>query len=360
MIEERFFATLVFIFVLALLFHVAYAESSGSLTATITFPNGDRANYFYKSVKIYQDNNQGLYQEIKPIPDNPFNIVSLPLYHKYKIEVYADGVHASTDYVYLEKTHQGAHITIPNTRDLLIVARYHDETPIANAAVYIKSKYNETLATSSTDLNGQTLRFALEPTIAQGDYYTADVKIGEHLLYSYSPVFLPPKINPVINIVTPWTSVVSGLITAKIYNNQSNLVSPSDGTFVVDLLDSNGNKISESPVNKRGEAYFHNPKVGDYLLDAINLNGNSDWGSSLITIDGTKFNFQIMKRQNIYATDQTQLTSLMTDPIPMPTATSKFPAWIKNIFLWYGQGKVSEDELVSGLQYLIKSGIIKV
>lgn len=36
------------------------------------------------------------------------------------------------------------------------------------------------------------------------------------------------------------------------------------------------------------------------------------------------------------------------------------PEWVRNIFLWYGQGQIGEDELISALQFLVKEGIIKV
>jgi len=38
----------------------------------------------------------------------------------------------------------------------------------------------------------------------------------------------------------------------------------------------------------------------------------------------------------------------------------KLPDWVRNIFSWYGEDKISEDELISALQFLIKEGIIKV
>jgi len=42
------------------------------------------------------------------------------------------------------------------------------------------------------------------------------------------------------------------------------------------------------------------------------------------------------------------------------TVTSKIPEWVRNIFIWYGEKKISEDELIKALQFLIKQGIIKV
>jgi len=36
------------------------------------------------------------------------------------------------------------------------------------------------------------------------------------------------------------------------------------------------------------------------------------------------------------------------------------PIWVKNIFLWYGQDQVSEDELLNAIKYLIDEGILVV
>jgi len=39
---------------------------------------------------------------------------------------------------------------------------------------------------------------------------------------------------------------------------------------------------------------------------------------------------------------------------------SKIPDWVKNIFVWYGQDQVSEDELLNAIKYLIDEGILEV
>jgi len=39
-------------------------------------------------------------------------------------------------------------------------------------------------------------------------------------------------------------------------------------------------------------------------------------------------------------------------------STSKIPDWVKNIFVWYSQDQVSEDELLNAIKYLITEGIL--
>lgn len=39
---------------------------------------------------------------------------------------------------------------------------------------------------------------------------------------------------------------------------------------------------------------------------------------------------------------------------------SKLPPWIKHIFVWYGQGQISDDELLSTIKYLVQNKIIDI
>ena len=38
----------------------------------------------------------------------------------------------------------------------------------------------------------------------------------------------------------------------------------------------------------------------------------------------------------------------------------KVPDWVRNIFIWYGEEKISEDELLNAIKFLVSQGIIKV
>ena len=40
--------------------------------------------------------------------------------------------------------------------------------------------------------------------------------------------------------------------------------------------------------------------------------------------------------------------------------TSKIPSWVKNIFVWYGQDKISEDELLTAIEFLVNDKLIKI
>ena len=54
----------------------------------------------------------------------------------------------------------------------------------------------------------------------------------------------------------------------------------------------------------------------------------------------------------------------VVDPTPaeddQTTPKSKIPGWVRNIFLWYGQELITEDELLRALEYLIDNNILQV
>ena len=61
----------------------------------------------------------------------------------------------------------------------------------------------------------------------------------------------------------------------------------------------------------------------------------------------------------------TQLFDLVDDDTNITqnssiTQTPKIPSWAKNIFVWYGQDKVSEDELLNAIEFLLNDGLIRI
>ena len=48
------------------------------------------------------------------------------------------------------------------------------------------------------------------------------------------------------------------------------------------------------------------------------------------------------------------------DSIDTVQSIEKIPSWVKNIFVWYGEGIVSEDELLNAIKYLINEKILVV
>jgi len=46
-------------------------------------------------------------------------------------------------------------------------------------------------------------------------------------------------------------------------------------------------------------------------------------------------------------------------PEPTPEQTPKIPDWVRNIFIWYAEDRISEDELLEAIQFLIDQGILQ-
>ncbi|HYL65522.1 MAG TPA: polysaccharide deacetylase family protein [Nitrosopumilaceae archaeon] len=313
---------------------LVYADqSTGSIEINVKYTNNDRADYSSMTLKVYQDLNTIPYKEISSLSANPYNIVSLPIGHKYKVEVYANGMYSSTDYVDLQTNHEVLDTTIPLPGGIRFSVLYNDgSTPIENAVVLVKSQDGKQWTQSLTDNFGQTIRFWIQPPIINDNYYIADVLIGKNLVYSFSPVELKSGISQELRLVTPWPTMIHTLLTAKVFKDLSKTVTSSDGSFVVEIYDDKGNKITESVVNSKGQAYFTNLKVGDYVFHAINLKDNSEWGNSEITIDGNQSLVQIFKNQpaieingqtNTTKNQIPQLSNVSSNQIPQASSTAK-------------------------------------
>src|SRR5579864_5730617 len=234
-------------------------QNTGSIEIDVKYTNHDRADYSSMTLKVYQDFNTMPYKEISSLSANPYNIVSLPIGHKYKVDVYANGMYASTGYVDLQSIQQVLDVTMPLPGGMRFNVFYNDGlTPIDGANISVKSQDGKQWTQDTTDNNGQTIRFWLQSTNLQNNYYIADVSIGENLSYSYYPVLLLAGIPQEVKIVTPWPPIVNSLLTAEVFKDSSKTVTTSDGNFVVELYDANGKKIKDSPVNARGQAYFSN------------------------------------------------------------------------------------------------------
>ena len=321
-----------FVLILPLLFFLipipSFADDSGSIAVTLTYTNGDTADYWPVSLKIYQDTSQTPYKEIESITGNPFNIVSLPIDHQYKIVTYANSMYSSVTYVNLQQPHQDVTIKLPIPGGMRINAFYNDGlTPITNATVYVRdAQINKTWAHSATNANGDSLRFWIEPTTSPGDHYIVDIRIGDHLVYSTSPVYLRPGISQEVKVTTNWPPVVNSLVTVTVFSSQSHAVVPSDGKFLVSLFDSAGNKISDSLVTPRGDAYFSNLKVGDYIFKVTRTDDNSEWATANITEDGTITAIKIQqKTQPVTSTGPS-----ITPPIVLPANNQAPPKLVSS------------------------------
>ncbi len=393
------------VFILILLVPlISYGQQTGMLEIDLKSVDGEMTDYHGISLKIYQNNEKIPFITIDSLSGNPHKI-SLPMGYQYKIEVYASSMYANVGYVNLQNNNEKLELVMPNPGSILFTTVYNDgTTPINNATVIVKSGNGtyEYWTPSTTNEDGDTIRFWLQPTITNNDHYVANISIGNNLTYSYSPINILPGKSNSIKIVTPWPSVAPPLV-ASVYKSPLQKISKLDGNFVVQLYDNNENKVSESNVDIRGEAYFSNIKVGSYILRAIDLidNNNVVWGVTNIVLDGKQTSVQIFKNQTnnkILNTPQTVLysneasvnptpitisqnlqTTSSTDLLfaikewndnPMTTVSGSellsnigikanhIPSWMTNNAKWVIDGKITTKDFVNAIMYLHASGII--
>ena len=68
---------------------------------------------------------------------------------------------------------------------------------------------------------------------------------------------------------------------------------------------------------------------------------------------------EIIKSFTILKPDTTP--ELESEQVETPqTKIQKVPDWVRNIFIWYGEEQISEDELLNAIKFLVNQGIINL
>jgi len=279
---------IVFFFVIVGL-PISFAEEMGSIEIEIKYTNFDRINNYQTVLQVFQDEGDSPYVTIEFPESNPYLIDSLPLGHKYTVEIYVNNMFAGTAFLNLEETEGQIKTTIPLQGGYRFIVFYNDdETPIEGATVSIKSDDGRQWNQATTDSDGKTTRFWLQAnSLVEDDYYIAEVFLDEGLVYSYSHVIFHPGVQGDIEIKTPWPEIIDDLITVSVYKDISQKVRTSDGSFMVELYDVENNKVAQSSVSNRGEAFFSNFKVGRYSIQVVKSPDDPNQESEIWATKGT-------------------------------------------------------------------------
>ena len=272
-------------------------EDVGNLILDVRYVNGDRVVSSGTMLKIYQGSSEDVFAELTKDSMTPSFTIELPLNHRYQVEVYIDDVYAAVDYIEFTKDNEHAVINIPTSGGLLLEILYKDGKPISGAEVLIKSPTGKRLGSYITDINGETPRRWLSPTIQEDDYYAIEIRLGEKIMYEYSPVHVFPSKKQVLTITTPWSSQIDSMTVQIYFDTKSD--SNSDWKkedLVAILYDSNEKVIDRTNLNPRGEARFSSLSVGAYEFRII-LNDGDENKKQIITeeliLDGKKTSFDI-------------------------------------------------------------------
>ena len=348
---------------------LAYGEpAEGLLQVNIMSPTGERVDYHGMVLKIYQDASET--PTVVSLTSNPYD-VSLPLNHRYKIEVYTNSMYAGVNFVKLDSSNQKVELRVPIPGSAHFTLVYSDGyTPIDGASVSLRSvdgtyRY---WTNSTTDASGFTIRFWLQPTIIKSDYYVADISLGNDLLYSFYPVIVSPGRSQDLKVITPWPKIIDQLIVASVYDSNSEKISGLDADLAVEVYDTNGNKITSSKLSHRGDASFSNLKVGTYLFQVVNLEQpQNEWGSTKITLTGKSDPIQIFTEPYESENEDSDLISSPpenTQTNPSETTTNEdlslVPSWIKSVADLWAKGQISDIEFLNAVEYLVNNNIITV
>jgi len=295
-LNQVFTSLLVIIaFTLIISFENTYGEELKTIEVEIKYFNGDRADFTEMKFYVYQDSDKTPILE-KELEGNP-DFITLPVNHKYKIEVYANGMYANIAYIQLEDTSKKINIDIPLSGGLKFQIYYKNGvTPIKEAIVVLKSHDNSELRRGITNDLGETVRYWIQSTTKQEDYYIADVYIEDIFLTSYFPIKLKAGLTTNQKIITNIPEVVEELITINLYTKSKKITS-KDGDYKVILSNLLGTDIVSANVNSRGDANFSSLKSGSYTVKIISydLAENILWPEKNIHIIGDLNKFSIFK-----------------------------------------------------------------
>jgi len=151
------------------------------------------------------------------------------------------------------------------------------------------------------------------------------------------------------------------VITLRVFNQLSNLISlsslspSSDGSFTTNFL-------ATGPLWKNAGTYTIVAQYGKYAQENTTFNYYGQTSTSSTTTSSHSSS-SLPSTSTPSAPTSTPTASTPTVPTtisPSTTTPSKIPNWVKGIFSFYAEGKLSDDDLIKALQFLIQQGIIKV
>jgi len=325
MLNSKIFKVCTFAVLISLVasFNSAYSEESETLQIEIKYTNGDRIDTYQTKYIIYQDYEKTPILE-KKLDSNPDSVI-LPQDHKYKVEVYVNGMFSEVGYVELQNESEKLDMNIPLPGGLKFNVFFEDgEKPIDDAIVVIKSHDGEQQRIGNTNENGDTMRYWLQSTSLQNDYYIAEIYYDEFLLTSVSNIKIHQGISQDQKIVVPIPAVVEELITFRLYDTESQKILKNDGNFSVLLVNQNKTPFKESIINSKGDIYFSSLPSGVYSVSVLR-DGVKDilWKDAKIAITGNQNEFELLQKNPVEPTSDS-VSEPTSDSVSEPVSDSVF------------------------------------
>ncbi len=325
MVKSEIYKICAFVVIFSLVtpFISSYSEESNTLKIEIKYTNGDRIDTYQTKYIVYQDNEKTPFLE-KRLNLNP-DTINLPIDHKYKVKVFVNGMFSEVGYVDFKSEPEKLDINIPLPGGLKFNVFFEDgEKPIDNAIVVIKSNDGEQQRIGTTNDDGDTMRYWLQSTTLQNDYYIAEIYYDEFLLTSVSNIKIHQGISQDQKIVVPIPAVVEELITFRLYDTESQKILKNDENFSVLLLDQNNTPIKESIMNSKGDIYFSSLPSAVYSVSVLR-EGVKDglWKDTKIAITGNQNDFELFQ-QNPVEPSSDLFSEPTSDLVPEPVSDLDF------------------------------------
>ena len=140
---------------------------------------------------------------------------------------------------------------------------------------------------------------------------------------------------------------------ALIYKNQENYEKAIEYydkflEIIPNDKDAMKNKAEALVALDKDEKAQTKPQIPDWIR-----NNAKWWAQGAISDNDFVSGIQYLIKQGIMQIPVTTSTSTAGEP-------NEIPAWIKNNADWWSQGLISDDDFVKGIQYLVEKGIIKI
>jgi hypothetical protein len=102
--------------------------------------------------------------------------------------------------------------------------------------------------------------------------------------------------------------------------------------------------------------------LGDYKIEVFSENGNAIGTTTFSIIKPSAFSaIQISEiTEDIDDTSEPVSVEESVENESQLENTQKIPEWVKNIYILYSDGSITENELISALKFLIEQGIIEI
>lgn len=162
-----------------------------------------------------------------------------------------------------------------------------------------------------------------------------------------------------INPLTVNVSIVGTSVYSQSTSSPASITASTDKNTYVSgdsiVISGKANPVSGVPISIQVFDPTNVP-VGVYQA-SVNQDGTYSVtisaGGPMWAISGA-YSVQVQREQGNTA------QATFTYNIETHVAPSKIPGWVKNVFVWYGQGKISEDELLGAIKFLADNGIIQL